>query len=421
MRHVGNPHQAEEIAQAVFIILARKAKGLRHDKALSSWLFQTTRLTATNFVRSESRRHRREQEAQMESLSNAPDNEVWRQIAPLLDAAVASLNARDRRAIVLRFYEGRDLREVGAALGATEEAAKKRVARAVEKLQAYFQKRGVDSTAEAIANSIAANSIQIAPAALAKSVIAVAAAKGAAASTSTLTLVKGALKIMAWTKAKTAISLGAGVLLVVSLTWILPKWVREWRESKISFEAEGRLDQFNDGKLTAQYQFAVFISGNRWLIHNVAPPSDAGIKYFEDSFDGTDVYQYIQLSSAPAGVMNSSIGVVTRNNIPSDRSAYATPIWLAYGSSRYFDEIVSNKAKPFFLWGITAFDKEHYPFIKIQWKRSEEPPYVPTNVYCSELNRRYRALQFTNFDGLYVPSEFVVESFSIGDHSMTNS
>ena len=65
MRQAGNRHQAEEIAQAVFIILAKKAKGLRHDKALSSWLFQTTRLTATNLVRSEIRRHRREQEAQM--------------------------------------------------------------------------------------------------------------------------------------------------------------------------------------------------------------------------------------------------------------------------------------------------------------------------------------------------------------------
>ena len=70
------------------------------------------------------RRHRREQEAHMQSITNEPDNGVWRQIAPLLDTAVASLNERDRRAIVLRFYEGRDLREVGTALGATEEAAR---------------------------------------------------------------------------------------------------------------------------------------------------------------------------------------------------------------------------------------------------------------------------------------------------------
>src|ERR1700722_9059630 len=70
MRQVGNPHHAEEVTQAVFIILAKKAASLRHDKALSSWLFQATRLTANNFVRSEMRRHHREQEAHMQSIFN---------------------------------------------------------------------------------------------------------------------------------------------------------------------------------------------------------------------------------------------------------------------------------------------------------------------------------------------------------------
>ena len=76
---------AEEITQAVFIILAKKAARLRHDKALSSWLFQTTRLTANNFMRSETRRQRREQEAYMQSILNEAGTEVWPQIAPLLD------------------------------------------------------------------------------------------------------------------------------------------------------------------------------------------------------------------------------------------------------------------------------------------------------------------------------------------------
>src|ERR1700690_1373777 len=84
LRQVGKPHAAEEITQAVFIILAKKAAGLRHDKALSSWLFQATRLTANNFVRSEMRRHRREQEAHMQSQTTGPDSEVWPLIAPLL-------------------------------------------------------------------------------------------------------------------------------------------------------------------------------------------------------------------------------------------------------------------------------------------------------------------------------------------------
>ena len=221
LRQVGNPHHAEEITQAVFIILAKKAGELRHDKALSSWLFQTTRLTANNFVRSEIRRQHREQEAFMRSTLNESGNEVWPGIAPLLDNAVAGLNEKDRRAILLRFYEGRDLSEVGAALDASEDTAKKRVSRALEKLRKYFSKRGVDSTGATIAEQISANSVQAAPVALAKAVTAVAVAKGATASISTLTLIKGALKIMAWTKAKTAIVAGVVAILGIGTTTVV--------------------------------------------------------------------------------------------------------------------------------------------------------------------------------------------------------
>jgi RNA polymerase sigma factor (sigma-70 family) len=84
MRSVGNPASAEEITQAVFIILARKAGQLRNDKALSSWLFKTTQLTANNFLRSEMRRQVREQEAHdMQTILNEPEPELWLKIAPL--------------------------------------------------------------------------------------------------------------------------------------------------------------------------------------------------------------------------------------------------------------------------------------------------------------------------------------------------
>src|ERR1035438_8442928 len=91
LRQMGNPHQAEKIPQAVFIILAKKAAQLRHDQALSSWLFQATRLTANNFIRSESRRRHREEEAYMQSVLDEAGTEVWPKIAPLLDSAVAGL------------------------------------------------------------------------------------------------------------------------------------------------------------------------------------------------------------------------------------------------------------------------------------------------------------------------------------------
>jgi RNA polymerase sigma factor (sigma-70 family) len=220
MRQVCNPHHAEDITQAVFTILAQKAAQLREGKALSSWLFQATRLTANNFVRCESRRHRREQEAHVQSILNEPESVVWARIAPLLDTAVGGLREKDRQAIVLRFYEGKNLREVGIVLGASEDAAEKRVSRALEKLRKFFGKRGIDSTSATMARAISANSVQAAPAALAKSVTAAAIVKGAAASSSTLIHMKGALKLMVWTKMKTAVVASAAILLAAGVTGV---------------------------------------------------------------------------------------------------------------------------------------------------------------------------------------------------------
>jgi RNA polymerase sigma factor (sigma-70 family) len=228
LRQVGNPASAQEITQAVFIILARKAGQLRNDKALSSWLFKTTQLTANNFLRSEMRRQSREQEAHdMQTILNEPETDLWPKIAPLLDNAVAALNEKDRRAILLRFYEGKNLREIGNLLGSNEPAAEKRVSRALEKLRKFFTKRGVSSTTAIIAGTISANSVQAAPVTLAKAVTAVAIAKGAAASASTLTLIKGALKIMAWTKAKTAIVAGTVVLLAAGTSIVTIKQIQK--------------------------------------------------------------------------------------------------------------------------------------------------------------------------------------------------
>ena len=113
---------------------------------------------------------------------------------------------------MLRFFENKNLSEVGAALGASEDAAKMRVNRALEKLRKFFAKRGVTLTAAIIAGAVSANSVQAAPVGLAKTISATA-VKGAAVARSTLTLAKGALKLMAWTKMKLAVVASAGVLL----------------------------------------------------------------------------------------------------------------------------------------------------------------------------------------------------------------
>jgi len=213
LRQARNPSQAEEVTQVVFILLARKAKSLSPKTVLSGWLYQAARLTTASLIKREIRRHHREQEVYMQTLTE-PDTSQWEQISPLLDDAMGRLGEKDRNAIVLRFFENRTPPEVAAALKLNEATARKRVSRALEKLRIFFARRGVVLTTAIIAGTISGNSVQAAPAAVANSVTAAAIAKGAIAGGSTLPLVKGVLKVMAWTKAK-AITAGAVTALLV--------------------------------------------------------------------------------------------------------------------------------------------------------------------------------------------------------------
>lgn len=214
LRHTKNPHQAEEITQTVFVILARKAASLGKKVILEGWLYNTARLTAVTAIRSDLRRSRREKESQMQNLSNETDPDVWQQIEPFLDNAMESLNETDRHAVVLRYFYGKSMREVGVALGGSEGAATLRLHRALEKLRRFFLKRGVTSTTAAIGAAMIANSAHAAPPALAKSVTTAAVAKGVAAGGSASALTNAVLKMLAWAKIKFA--LGTAAILLVA-------------------------------------------------------------------------------------------------------------------------------------------------------------------------------------------------------------
>jgi len=230
LRYVGNPEDAQDVAQAVFIMLARKAAGLREKTVLTGWLYETTRFTAARFLRTRVRRQAREQEAYMQSTLDAAETDnAWRQLAPLLEDAMARLTEKERTLLALRFYENKTGAEAAAAMDIREAAAHKRAARAVEKLRTFFARRGIGISAGVLIGAISANSVQAAPVTLAKTISAVAVAKGAATSTSTLTLVKGALKIMAWTKARTAVVVGAGILFAAGTTTITVKEIQDHR------------------------------------------------------------------------------------------------------------------------------------------------------------------------------------------------
>lgn len=200
----GDAEAALDITQAVFAELARQAVRLIRHPALTGWLYTTTYRLATHHVRSEIRRQRREQEAHaMQDLHHhTADGETeldWAQLRPVLDAAMHELAEHDRLAILLRHFEQRPLAEVGTHLGLTENAARMRVDRALDKLRAKLEKRGVTSTGTALAIALAGQAVTTTPAALASAVTAAALA-AALTTNSTLKI----LSVMASTKLKLA-------------------------------------------------------------------------------------------------------------------------------------------------------------------------------------------------------------------------
>lgn len=208
----GDAHLADDVTQTVFIALARKAPTLLGRTSLAGWLYLSTQMAAAGVVRGEQRRKARETTAHAMDFTNTPDHSAdLAQLRPLLDDALVTLDEDEREAIVLRFFQRQTFAQIGEALRVTEEAARKRVDRSLDKLHALLGRRGITSSVAALGVTLTAAGVSATPDSLVAQVttaaIAQAAAEGAAV---TATGVATSLIPVA---AAAAVMLGAVVLL----------------------------------------------------------------------------------------------------------------------------------------------------------------------------------------------------------------
>lgn len=173
-RLAGNTHLAQEVAQQVFLDLARKSAGLLSHPTVVGWLHRSTYYAASTVLRAEQRRRdlARQHNSMLEPSSSPPPAH-WERLRPVLDQALNQLDERDRTVVLLRHFEELSYGQIGTQLHLTENAARMRTDRAVEKLRAHLSRLGITSSAAAL-ELLLTNAAVAAPAGLAASFTAVA-------------------------------------------------------------------------------------------------------------------------------------------------------------------------------------------------------------------------------------------------------
>ncbi len=244
-RILGDRRLAEETAQGVFLLLAQKAGEIREGRPLAGWLYHTARHHALNASRAEGRRRQREQTAAaMQTHETAPEPE-W--IAAELEGALEELPAEDRDALVLRFLDNRQLREVGVELGISEEAARKRVSRALDKLRGIFGRRGGALSTGLLTTALATQAAVVAPAGLGATIVVSALTGLTTASATAIAATHITTTLMNLPNLKTA----AAILATVAATGTTTYLVREREAERLRADHQALINEAHS-KLTAE-------------------------------------------------------------------------------------------------------------------------------------------------------------------------
>jgi RNA polymerase sigma factor (sigma-70 family) len=218
LRQTGDANLAEEVVQAVFVVLARKAFRLREGVIIAGWLYRTACLTARRAQRDQIRRRIKDTELAQMKLTDS-NEEVWNRLMPHLDAALATLGEADRTAIVLRFLERRSFREVADTLSISEDAAKKRVTRGLEKLRLAFSRQGVTLAASVMAAALGARAVEAAPAGLLRASVQAALSGGMIAGSGVGAIVTGVIREAFISRLKWGAAFaGVGIVLAIVAT-----------------------------------------------------------------------------------------------------------------------------------------------------------------------------------------------------------
>lgn len=303
LRQTGRPDLAEEVVQAVFILLARKAAGLRPGVVLVGWLFRAAHFAAQDLLRSERRRREREIVAHamnsLESTSPATDDPqpLWDRVAPRLDDCLARLGEADRHAILLRFFENRSLREVGQALGIAEDAARKRVARALERLQVLLVRQGAPVTAEDLHPLLLSRVSSVLPAGLAASTVA--AVMGQSGSPGLLALTEALARRLWWWSWK-GWSVAGAVMVAGTLGVGMVQWP-EIRSALVRAEARSSTDDYSIAGFHDAEAVHTFILRVQQALLQGEGEALVGLVGFPLRVNGPDGTEYIESPDALRG------------------------------------------------------------------------------------------------------------------------